>query len=318
MTTPTTPAYLWWNGQRRPWADGTIHVTELWWSTVSAVFEGIRAYWNAEQGELYVFRLEEHLRRLLDSQKLVRMRIDYDLTQLTEAVTDLLRANDHRHDAYIRPLAYFSGEHKGFQNAGRAVPCDLLIDTMPVGSGLLSGQGWTAGVVSWRRIDDTIMPPRVKNISNYRNSQLAGTEARQNGYDTAVILNTAGKVSEGPGACLVLVKDDVVVTPDLSSSILPSITRDAVLQLARAGLGLPVVERTVERTELYLADEVFLVGTMAEITPLVEIDRYAIGDGTIGPITGQLQRLFHDVARGIDERYAHWRTPVGLTAAARV
>jgi branched-chain amino acid aminotransferase len=311
----TNPGFIWWNGRLVPWAEATVHVTDLGWSTVAAVFEGIRAYWNERQGELYVFRLEEHLRRLLDSQKLVRMTAHYTLAELTEATRDLLRANRHREDCYIRPLAYFSGPNKGFSTV-RDVETELFIDTKPLASRLLDGKGLTAGVVSWRRIDDTIMPPKVKNISNYRNSQLANTEAQLNGYDTAIILNTAGKVSEGPGACVVMVKDGALITPDLNSSILASITRDAVIQLAREALGLPVIERPVERTELYLADEVFFVGTWVEITPIVAIDHYVIGAGAVGPITTNLERTLRDVARGDDERFAHWRTPVGVAAPA--
>jgi branched-chain amino acid aminotransferase len=296
-----------------PWGEATVHVTDLGWSTVAAVFEGIRAYWNEHEGDLYIFRLEEHLRRLLDSQKLVRMVPRYSVTELTVAIVDLVRANGYREDCYIRPLAYLGGADKSFSTV-HGVETLMFIDTRPLASRLLDGTGQRAGVVSWRRIDDTIMPPRVKNISNYRNSQLASTEAQLNGHDTAIILNTAGKVSEGPGACVMFVKDGALITPDANSSILESITRDAVMQLARDVLALPVIERPVDRTELYLADEIFFVGTWAEITPIVEVDHYPVSGGQVGPITLQLERAFRDVARGYDSRFAHWRTPVGVAA----
>jgi branched-chain amino acid aminotransferase len=315
VSAQTDPRFLWWNGRRMPWAEATVHVTELGWSTVAAVFEGIRAYWNEREGELYVFRLDDHLRRLLDSQKLVRMVPRYSVAELTDAIHDLLRANGYREDCYIRPLAYLGGGDKSFSSA-LGVETLMFIETKPLASRLLDGAGQRAGVVSWRRIDDTIMPPRVKNISNYRNSQLASTEAQLNGFDTAIILNTAGKVSEGPGACIMFVKDGALITPDANSSILESITRDAVMQLARNVLGLPVIERPVDRTELYLADEIFFVGTWAEITPVVEVDHYPLGDGRVGPITRQLEVAFRDVARGYDGRYDHWRTPIGVAAAA--
>ena len=160
------------------------------------------------------------------------------------------------------------------------------------------------------------MPPRVKNLSNYRNSQLAGMEARLDGYDTAILLNHQGKVSEGPGACLMLVSGNRIVTPDVGSGILESITRDALIVILREVLGLEVVERQVDRTELYLADEVFTCGTAAEVTPVVGIDKYTIGDGSIGPVTRALETAFDDVLRGRDARYAHWRTPVGLATPA--
>jgi branched-chain amino acid aminotransferase len=160
------------------------------------------------------------------------------------------------------------------------------------------------------------MPPRVKNLSNYRNSQLAAIEARLDGYDTGILLNHQGKVSEGPGACVMLVKGEQIVTPDLGSGILESITRDALIILAREVLGLTVVEREVDRTELYLADEVFTCGTAAEITPIVNIDKYQVGGGAIGPVTLALEAALDNVLRGRDPRYAHWRTPVWAPTAA--
>jgi branched-chain amino acid aminotransferase len=156
------------------------------------------------------------------------------------------------------------------------------------------------------------MPPRVKNLSNYRNSQLAGMEARLDGYDTAILLNHQGKVSEGPGACLMLIAGGQAITPDVGSGILESITRDALIVLAREVLGLEVIEREVDRTELYLADEVFTCGTAAEITPIVGIDKYTIGGGQIGPVTRALEAVFDDVLRGREPRYVHWRTEVDV------
>jgi branched-chain amino acid aminotransferase len=175
-----------------------------------------------------------------------------------------------------------------------------------------------AKVSSWRRISEDVMPPRVKNLSNYRNGQLARMEALQDGYDTAVILNHQGKVSEAPGACVALIRDGVLITPDLQSSILESITRDALLTLAREVLGLRVEERQVDRTELYLADELFVCGTAAEITPVVSVDQYTVGSGEIGPVTRELERIFADALRGRESRFGHWRTPAGARAAVGV
>jgi branched-chain amino acid aminotransferase len=185
-------------------------------------------------------------------------------------------------------------------------------------SHLKSGMTQAAKVSSWRRISEDVMPPRVKNLSNYRNSQLAGMEARLDGYDTAILLNHLGKVAEGPGACVMLVSGNQVITPDVNSGILESITRDALIVLIREVLGLEVVERHVDRTELYLADEVFTCGTAAEVTPVVAIDKYTVGGGEIGPVTRALESAFDDVLRGRDARYAHWRTPVQTAVAAAV
>lgn len=308
------PAYLWWNGERRRWEDATVHVTELGWSTVGAVFEGIRAYWDEEAGELHVFRLREHLERLARSMKLVRLPLEYSLEALTEAILDLLRANETREDTYIRPLAY-AANASGKRLAQVGNDAALLINTRAMPSHLLTGGAETARVSSWRRISDETMPPRIKNLSNYRNGQLGSMEARADGYDTAILLNHGGTVAEAPGACLMLVRDGRLITPDVTSSILESITRDALITLAREALGVEVVERPVDRTELYLADEVFACGTAAEITPIVAIDRYEIGTGEIGPITRRLERVFHDVLRGREDRFAAWRTAVGVATA---
>ncbi len=311
----THPEYVWWNGERRPWDDCTIHVTELGWSTVGAVFEGIRAYTGDHPDELYIFRLREHLERLERSMRLVRLKLEYSLDELTEATIGLLRANNVREDCYIRPLAY-AADTSGKRFAQIGHDAALLINTSPMASHLKSGMTQQAKVSSWRRISEDVMPPRIKNLSNYRNSQLAGMEARLDGYDTAILLNNQGKVSEGPGACVMFVLGNQVVTPHVGSGILESITRDALIVLLREVLGLEVVEREVDRTELYLADEVFTCGTAAEVTPITNIDKYPIGNGSIGPVTQDLESTFDDVLRGHDARYGHWRTQVALAVPA--
>lgn len=310
------PRYLWWNGKLTPWDEAMVHVTEVGWSSVSAIFEGIMSYWNADDEELYVFQLDAHLRRLLRSEKVMRMRQDYSVAALREAVVELLRANEYRADAYIQPLAYPTGSGSFRRlNTVEPSPVDLRITTRPSPSHLLKGEGKHACISSWTRISDNVMPPRVKNLSNYRNSQLASSQAAIDGYDTPILLNAAGKVAEGPGACLMLVRDGRLITPPVTDSILESITRGSVIELARNELGLEVVERSVDRTELYIADEVFFCGTAAEITPIVSVDRYAVGDGGQGPITTQLERVFYDVVHGCNHRYAGWVTPVGVARA---
>lgn len=309
----SAPAYLWWNGQRVPWASATVHLTSTFWSGVTAVFEGIMSYWNEDAGELYIWQLDAHLRRLLRSQKLMRQESPYSVQQLTEAVLDLARALQVSNDSYIFPYCYPKGGGGFESSTGPGLqPVDLSITIRPNPSHL--GKGWvrSACVSSYTRISDNVMPPRVKNIANYRNSNLAMAEAKIDGYDTALILNTAGKVAEGPGSCVMLVRDGVLVTPSSTDSILESITRASVLELARRELGLEVVERPVDRTELYVADEIFMVGTAAEMLTIGSVDRYTVGDGGIGPVTAKLERLFHDVVRGRMPAYAHWSTPAGL------
>jgi branched-chain amino acid aminotransferase len=176
--------------------------------------------------------------------------------------------------------------------------------------------GYKGRVASWRRISEDVMPPRVKNLSNYRNGQLARMEAAADGYDTSLLLNQQGKIAEAPGACVMLIRDGKLITPDLTSSVLESITRDALLVLAREKLGLVVEERAVDRTEFYVGDEAFICGTAAEVTPLVELDHYPIGDGKIGPITRRLRSAYEAALRGTDGSYPEWRTPVGVKALA--
>ena len=304
------PKYLWWNGRQMPWEDATIHVTEIGWSTVGAIFEGIRAYWNEEQGELYVFRLPEHMQRFAQSMKLVRLDQEISTKDLCDAIVGLLKANESREDTYIRPLAYRGGDGKSFSSFSSEA--HILINTRLHPSHLLSGRAQNMGVSSWTRISDNVMPPRIKNLSNYRNGQLAGMEAHYAGYDGPILLNTLGKVAEGSGSCLMMVRNGKLITPDPTSSILESITRDALLTMARDDLGVETEERMVDRTELYIADEVFMCGTAAEITPVVSVDRYQVGDGKIGPVTHKLEQLFNDVLRGKTNKHADWRTPVGF------
>jgi branched-chain amino acid aminotransferase len=310
----THPTYLWLNGERKAWEEATVHVSELGWSTIGAVFEGIRGYWNEEHGELYVFRLREHLERLQRSMKLVRLPVDYSIDALVDATTELLRANDSQQDTYIRPMAYMQDSYSTRYDRPD-IQAAVQILTKPMASHLNSGMTQSARVSSWRRISEDVMPPRVKNLSNYRNGQLSRMEALMDGYDTAIILNSQGKVAEGPGACVVFIRDGKLVTPDLTSSVLESITRDAILTLAREQLEIEVEERTVDRTELYVADEIFLCGTAAEISPVTSVDQYTIGSGEIGPVTLELSRLFENVLRSGESRFDHWRTPVGFRAA---
>jgi branched-chain amino acid aminotransferase len=309
------PSYLWWNGKIVPWESATVHLASTFWSGVTAIFEGIMSYWNEDEGELYVWQLDAHLRRLLRSQKLMRQESPYTVAELTHAVCDLVQALEVRGDTYIFPYCYPQGGGNFESSTGPgAQPVDIAITARPNPSHL--GKGWvrTACVSSYTRISDNVMPPRVKNIANYRNSNLAMAEAKIDGYDTALILNTVGKVAEGPGSCLVLMRDGVMVTPSSTESILESISRSSVIELARRELGLEVVERPVDRTELYVADEIFMVGTAAEILPIGSVDHYTIGDGGTGPVTKQLEQIFHDVVRGKNPKYAQWITPAGVRA----
>jgi branched-chain amino acid aminotransferase len=253
--------------------------------------------------------------RLVESMRLVRLPVDYTADELIDASLTLLRANDTREDTYIRPLAYSAGA-SGKRLSDTSVELGMLINTNPMPSTLTGGKTIKVKVSSWTRISDNVMPPRIKNISNYRNGQLATLEANADGYDNALLLSPQGKVSEAPGACVMMIRKGQLVTPSVTEGILESITRDAILTMARETLGMPVVERPIDRTELYLADEVFLCGTAWEITPVVEVDRYQVGTGEVGEVTSGLQQQLDDVLRGREDRYAGWRTPAGVAARA--
>ena len=206
-------------------------------------------------------------------------------------------------------MAFVTGAAWGSRAQLDQVP-EILITQRPSDSSLGTGRTLTAGVASWRRISDEALPPRVKAFPNYANSRLASNEASRHGYDAPIFLNTAGKVSESSGSCIAIIRNGGAITPPITASILESITRDSVIELLRDGLGVPVVEREVDRTELYVADEAFLCGTAMEVTAVREIDGYELGSGGVGEITGRLERLFHDVVRGKDARYQHWLTRV--------
>ncbi len=298
---------VWWDGKFTPWENATIHVTQIGTASVSSVFEGIRAYLNPQTNQLTVFQLDAHLKRFLQSIRLVRLDCDYTLQDLHDAVVELVRANNPETDVYIRPFAY--AESRTFGSATSTL-AHVIIHITDWESKLKSGAVSHAMVSSWSRLTDNQMAPRVKASANYLNSRYASEEAKRNGYDHAIILTPQGKVAEGPGMCLMLVRDGKIVTPSVTSGILESITRETVMQIAREKLNLTVVERDVDRTELYTSDEAFFCGTGIEIVPIVSVDRLNVGSGKPGAVTQQIQQLYHDIVRGADTAYAEWRTSI--------
>ena len=305
---PTAPAYIWLNGDLLPYDEPKVHITEVGWPASSAIFEGIRSYWNADEQRQYVWVLEGHLARFLRSMKLMRMVAPFTHAELEQAIVGVLAANKFQGDVYIQPTAYVSAQ-RGSRYAGEQRP-QVYITTRLEPSALTNERGSTACISSWTRISDNVMPPRIKAMANYHNSRLASAEAARNGYDSPIFLNTRGTVAEGPGSCLFMVRDGVLVTPPVWASILESVTRAAIMRMAAEALGVQTVEREIDRTELYTCDEAFFCGTAAEITPCVSVDGFQVGEGGIGPITRKLDRVFHDVARSIDSRFPEWRTPV--------
>lgn len=307
MADQTTSPFVWFDGKLVPWAEATVHATQLGPGSVSSVFEGIRAYLNEESGRLSIFQLDAHVARFAQSIRLIRLNLSQARDELREAICALVRANKITYDAYIRPFAYSEASTFGGAPDPRAI---VLIHTTPWPSKLKTDRVSHAAVSSWTRITDNVMPPRIKASANYLNSRYAGLEAQRNGYDNAIILNSSGKVAEGPGMCIMLVRGRKLITPTTTSGILESITRDTILQIAQERLQVEVVEREVDRTELYVADEAFFCGTGIELAPIVSVDRLPVGDGKIGPVTHQLMDCYHDLVRGIDASHPEWRTSV--------
>jgi len=301
---------IWRNGKIIPWTDAMIHVNSVGHASVAGIFEGIKAYWNESDKQLYIFRLHEHMVRFLNSIKMVRYSFEYSLEDLNKAVLDLLRANEYRRDVYIRPYIFQKGIVRELLQAQPGKPTELVIDSWPFDSYSDMDQALHVCVSSWTRISDNVLPPRLKCFSNYHNGRLAAMEATVNGYDWTILLDGRGKVTEGPGACLALVRNGQVILPTVTNGILESITRETVMQLLKDVLRIPFVEREVDRTELYLADELFFLGTGWEIMPAVSVDRLDVGDGKTGPITRAIADIYKKVAMAQDPRFPEWRTPV--------
>ncbi len=309
--TEETAEYIWRNGNVIPWHNATVHVNAVGHASVSGVFEGIKAYWNSEEQQLYVFRLHDHMVRFKNSIKLVRYGFDYSVEACEEAVLDLLRANDYRRGVYIRPYVFQKGMVRELLQAQPGLPTEFVIDSWPFAAySSAKGDRFDICVSSWTRIGDNVMPPRLKCFSNYQNGRLAALEANVSGYDWPVMLDSAGKVSEGPGACVALIRNGELIFPIVTSSILESVTRDTVMKIATQLLHMPVIERMVDRTELYIADEIFFAGTGWEIKPVTSVDRIIVGGGTAGPLTQRIADLYRAVVTGMDKRFPQWRTPV--------
>jgi len=299
--------YLWHNGKLIPWAEATVHVGSHALHYGSSVFEGIRCY-KTERGPA-VFRLPEHCRRLVDSGRIYRMELDYDAEQLAEACLETIRANEMEH-CYVRPIAL-----RGYHSLGvNPLPCPIETYIMVWEWGAYLGEealeaGADLKVSSWNRVAPNTLPFMAKAGANYMNSQLIKMEAVTEGFAEAIALTPAGLVSEGSGENVFIVRDEVIHTPSTASSILPGITRDCVITLAR-DLGFEVRETDVPREMLYIADEVFMSGTAAEITPVRSIDRIQIGAGRRGAVTEQIQRRFFEIVQGRTDDLYGWLTRV--------
>jgi branched-chain amino acid aminotransferase len=304
-------ALAFFRGQMVPLSEAKVSVMTHALHYGTAVFEGIRGNWSDDQGKMFVFRMREHYQRFLQGCRIMLLDIPYDVDDLCRITTELLQSCGYRQDVYIRPLAYKSEERVANLKL-QELSSDFTLIVVPFGAYIDAEGAIRCCTSSWRRIDDTIIPPRVKIAGHYVNSILAKTEAVLAGFDEAIMLNQDGSVSEGSGENLFIVSNGVLHTPLVADNNLTGITRDSAIQLARNELGLDVVERSIRRSELYLADEVFLTGTAAHITPVGHLDNRPIGDGGVGPVTRSLRDLYVDVIRGGNPKYMHWCSTVPL------
>lgn len=298
---------IWFKGEILNVNDAKINVLAPTSQFGLNVFEGIPCYWNEEEKQLYAFRLDDHYDRLLRSAKLIQIDSKYTKEDFKKAFVDVIKANEYDENLSVRQTLFVDG----FGSWGSADPVDMFVAPIPRGrtSSEYNKKGLNVCVTSWRRISDETLSPRIKCGANYINSRVGQREALRNGYDTCLFLNEAGKVSEGPGSCFFIVKNGTIITPLLTDSVLESITRDTVIKIAQSK-GYQVVERTIDRTELYTCDEAFLCGSTMEVTPVLSIDKYTIGNGDTGVITKDIHLTYLDIARGKVNEFKDWVTPI--------
>jgi branched-chain amino acid aminotransferase len=308
VSSPSLP-WTYFDGRFVPAADARLPIGCHAVQYGQGVFAGIRGYLDQDGTTINIFRLSDHFRRFVQSASLIKVTLPGPVESLVEIATELTRRNAPAGDVYYRPFAYDEGEGLGPSLAGRG----FAIYMLPVGD-LLPQTGLHVMVSSWRRVTDNAIPARGKISGAYVNSALVREDARVSGFDDAIVLNERGKVAEASVANLMLVRGGTLVTPAITGDILEGITRRTLLQLAR-DMGVPVEEREVDRTELYVADEIFLCGTGAQLAPVVSVDRRTVGAGQPGPIAAALRRRFMDIVRGRESKYADWLTPVAAAAA---
>lgn len=274
----------------------------------TSIFEGIRAYYNPEEKQLYAFRVPEHFERLKKSAKIMRMDVNYTVPELCGITKTLINMNKYQQDTYIRPTLYKAAQKIGTHMLDN--PDALMIFSVVMGDYIDTSKGLKVCVSNWRRTSDNAIPPRAKVGGAYANAALIATDSRLAGFDDAIVLSEDGTVTEGSAMNLFLVMDGKLITTQSTDNILQGITRDTLITLAKEVMGLEVVERVVDRTELYVADEAFYCGTGAQVSPITNIDNRILGDGNVGPISKELQKLYFDVVKGRVPQYKKWCMPI--------
>lgn len=303
----TDSAIAFFEGEFRPLSEAKVSVQIHALNYGTGIFEGIRGYYNLQEEQMYLFRLREHYSRMLRNCKIIKIELPYNADELAKLTVELVRRCNFRQDIYIRPLAYKNACQIGTKLTPGA---DITIFAVPMGDYIPTDRALKVCVSSWRRVEDNSIPPRGKICGSYVNSALAATEARDNGFDEAIVLNNDGHVAEGAAMNLFMVRDGRLITTAVNDNILEGITRDTVIEIAHKELALEVETRQIDRTELYMADELFFCGTGAQIAAIGSVDHRLIGDGNPGPITQALIKEYNKVVKGMDKKYIDWCTPV--------
>ncbi len=302
------PKHAFFKGKIVPIEEANISIMTHGFNYGTGCFEGIRAYWNGEGGQLYVFRLKEHFERMHRSARILRIDLPFSADELSECTLELLRLEGYREDIYIRPLAYKASEIIGVRL--HDLEDGFAMFAVPFGRYIENEEGAHVCISSWRRVDDNATPARAKITGAYINSALSKTDAVLSGYDEALVLSQSGHISEGSAENVFMVRDGVLITPPVTSNILEGITRETIITLAREEMGIQTVERPIDRSEAYICDEAFLTGTGVQVAAITQIEHRPIGSGTIGPVVARLRQLYFDVVRGKNPKYRHWCTPV--------
>ncbi len=307
-TTPDQSTFVcFFQGDYVKLADAKVSIMTHAFLYGTGVFEGIRAYWNADEKQLYGLRIEEHIVRLRNSSRIMLMAELPSVEEFTEIVKQVLRRNGFRQDTYVRPSVYKSTQAIGVKLHG--LSHDFYVLAVPMGDYIDTEKGIPTGTASWRRTSDISIPSRSKVTGSYVNPAFSKTEAMLNGFDEAIVLTADGHVSEGSAENLFMVRDGVLITPPVSDDILEGITRAGIMEIA-THLGIPFKERQIDRSELYIADEVFLCGTGAQVSPVASVDHRPVGDGRVGPISRQISKTYFDAVRGRLDAFRHWVTPI--------
>ena len=304
----TLPKFAYFQGKIVPYSEAKVGVLTHGLNYGTAVFGGIRAYWNDELKQLFIFRPLEHYRRFLNSTRLLWMEFNQTPESLTRLTLELLRKEAYQCDIYIRPLAYKADEKIGVKL--HDLVDELSIVAIPFERYMSNDDNAHVTVSSWRRVDDNVIPARGKISGAYANSALIKTDAVHAGFDEALVLNQDGHVSEGSAMNVFMVRDGVAVTPPSTDNILEGITRRSVIELLQSELGLKVVERSIDRTELYLCEELFMTGTAAQVTAVTRVDYRPVGRGVMGPVTTRLREIFQNIVHGRIPKYASWNFAV--------